>query len=238
MTRRYQLARRGKDRREKRVRVGTKVLPARQLLLLHSEAGSAAKVGSAPKAVERGGRAQVQLGKAAKAVAPFRMGSGSSTSRSAREAVQAACAELRSSLGCEPTIVFGTFSCLYDKAEMLASIEHELRGVKFHGATSCTGSMTEQGVLAEDGYGLGLLGLSDEGGLYGVAMVTIGGEPRAAAAAATKKAMEQAGRPAQAPDVVCSETKCRSWAAARRTTRSRATGGSLRTASGRPTEWW
>ena len=151
---------------------------------------------------ERAARAQVQLGQVAKAVAPFRMGSGSSTSRSVSEAMQQACAELRSGLGCGPTIVFGTFSCLYDKAEMLASIERELPGVKFHGATSCTGSMTEQRVVAEDGYGLGLLGLSDEGGRYGVAMVTIGGEPRAAAAAATKKAMEQAGRPAHAPDLV------------------------------------
>ena len=80
---------------------------------------------------------------AAASVPPFLTASGGSVQTSAAAALREAYSMLKSSLPGEPSVVFGTFSCKYDKAEMMGAVRDVLGGVKFHGSTSCTGSMTE-----------------------------------------------------------------------------------------------
>ena len=68
-----------------------------------------------------------------------------------------------------------------------------------HVATSALGAMGAGDVL--DG-AIGALGLWDAAGDYGTAAVTVAGDARAAARAALGQALDQAGRPGEAPDLV------------------------------------
>jgi hypothetical protein len=75
-------------------------------------------------------------------------------------------------------------------------------GVPLHGGTTCLGVMTEAGFHAADGVGLGLFGLKDPGGRYGVGAVESGSDPRAAGAAAAREAMAAAGRSSRSPKLI------------------------------------
>ena len=71
-----------------------------------------------------------------------------------------------------------------------------------HGASSCLGVMTGQGAVLGPGDGIGAFAIWDPVGAYGTAMVPLDGDPRAAAARATRRALVRAGRPGEAPDLV------------------------------------
>ncbi len=74
--------------------------------------------------------------------------------------------------------------------------------VVIHGGTSCLGVMTGAGACITDGQGLGLAALQDEDGDFGVGLADLGDDPRAAAAAAARKALQDAGRVGEAPDLI------------------------------------
>lgn len=62
--------------------------------------------------------------------------------------------------------------------------------------------MTAAGFHTGDGAGLGLLGLKDAGGYYGVAAAENGLNSRAAGAAATHQAMAAANCPGDKPQII------------------------------------
>lgn len=64
------------------------------------------------------------------------------------------------------------------------------------------GAMTELGLASVDGHGLGMLGISDPQGNYGVGVSSIGSTPVAAAESATRMALERADCPGEVPSMV------------------------------------
>src|SRR5690606_16503075 len=75
-------------------------------------------------------------------------------------------------------------------------------GVPVHGGTSCLGVMTEAGFHSAEGTGLGLFGVLDPEGAYGVGSAEIEGDPAAAAVVAARAAIERAGRAGEAPSML------------------------------------
>jgi len=60
---------------------------------------------------------------------------------------------------------------------------------RFKGATSCLGVMTESGFHSQDGLGLGILGVLDPGGSYGVGIAETKGAPGVAVTTALDNAL-------------------------------------------------
>ena len=67
------------------------------------------------------------------------------------------------------------------------------------GSTSCGGVMTEAGFHAGPAGALGLLGVSDPGGAYGVGSAPVADDPFAAGAAAVEQALVASGRDFESP---------------------------------------
>jgi hypothetical protein len=125
-----------------------------------------------------------------------------STSVNTEEAVSAAYAQVRHKLGGPPDWLAVHASVAHDGSVLINTLHEVAPAVSVHGGTSCLGVMTEEGFHAADGVGLGLLGLSDPTGRYGVGVEGSGLDPREAGAAAARKAMAVAGRPGESPDLI------------------------------------
>ena len=117
----------------------------------------------------------------------------------ARESTREAFARLRERLAQDPNhiILFATEA--FDVEAASRVVRAEVPGCQVHGGTSFQAVMTEEGVHTEQGRALGMLGLVDEGGSYGVGMARIGDDPRGAATRAARRALAQAGRSGEVP---------------------------------------
>ena len=119
-----------------------------------------------------------------------------------RQAVLESFEALRRQLGEPPQYLWVTCSALYDVPRLLAALRELAPSVILHGGTSCQGIMDNTGYHSREGYALGLWGLVDPGGSYGVGMAEIGSTPREAGAAAIQQAIEQSGRTGEPPQLV------------------------------------
>jgi hypothetical protein len=77
-----------------------------------------------------------------------------------------------------------------------------LGAAALHGGSSCLGVMTEQGAAIAQGDAIGAFAIWDAQGAYGTGACPLGEDPRAAAAQATRAALQDAGRMGEAPDLV------------------------------------
>ncbi len=77
-----------------------------------------------------------------------------------------------------------------------------LSSAAVHGGSSCRGVMTGQGAATSTGGAIGAFAIWDKKGSYGTALSHLGQSPRAAAARATREALERAGRPGEVPDLI------------------------------------
>ena len=119
-----------------------------------------------------------------------------------RQAVLESFADLRRQLGSPPQYLWVTCSVLYDIPLLLATLRELAPSVILHGGTSCQGIMDNKGYHSHEGFALGLWGLVDPEGSYGVGMAEIGSNPRAAGAAAIQQAIERSGRTGEPPQLV------------------------------------
>lgn len=87
-------------------------------------------------------------------------------------------------------------------AELAETIQRELPGAQIIGGTSCGGVMTEAGFHAGPGGALGLFGLMDPEGDFGVGAAPLAGDPAAASALAVERALQAAGRDFETPTLV------------------------------------
>lgn len=110
--------------------------------------------------------------------------------------------QLTEKLGGTPDLLIVHCSIAYDVEQVIAMLHSCAPGVPLHGSTSCLGAMTEAGFHSEDGRGLGLLGLTDQGGTYGVGAVELGTDPAGAAQKALYRALEQADCPGETPAMI------------------------------------
>lgn len=120
----------------------------------------------------------------------------------ARTAVANAWDALVARLGGAPSHVVAHASISHPAAEVAAALRERAGAAPVHGGTSCLGVMTEEGFHSEGGTGLGLFGVLDPDGAYGVGSAEIEGDPGAAAADAVRAAIERAGRAGEAPGML------------------------------------
>lgn len=74
--------------------------------------------------------------------------------------------------------------------------------VAIHGSTSCTGVMTQMGVVSENNEGLAMLAVADPQGDFGVGSALIGDDPVTAAENAISQALVAADCPGEVPAMV------------------------------------
>lgn len=115
-----------------------------------------------------------------------------SISTNTEEAVSTAYAQLERELGGAPDWLAVYASVKHDGLALVDALRNVAPAVPLHGSTSCLGVMTEEGFHAADGVGLGLFGLCDPAGRYGVGAVETERDPRAAGAAAAREAIAAA----------------------------------------------
>jgi hypothetical protein len=131
----------------------------------------------------------------------FRIASTGDTDADSAAAARRVLSHLRSELGGDPSFLMVAASAPHD----LDVVSRELReaGVHaFHGFTSCNGCMTQRGVHAEDGVGMGMWAIRDPGGSFGTALVPMGDDPRESGRTAVREALAQAEREGEAPALI------------------------------------
>ncbi|MFU8819540.1 MAG: FIST signal transduction protein [Desulfurivibrio sp.] len=132
----------------------------------------------------------------------MRIASAGSTTPDPRTAVREACEILSRKLSAPPAIIFAHWSVAYPGRMVRDGIAQRFPGCRIHGASSCRGAMTEDGVLFTEGHGLALLGVADPTGAYGVDGRGWEDNPRQSASRAVLAAIADAGRPGETPDLV------------------------------------
>ena len=132
----------------------------------------------------------------------MKIASAGSSRSDPRAAINEACSILRRKLPAPPSIIFAHWSIAYPSRLVRTGILREFPGCRIHGASSCRGAMTEEGVLFDQGRGLALLGISDPDGAYGVDCRDFGPDPRQSASQSVLAAIAEAGRPGETPSLV------------------------------------
>ncbi len=101
-----------------------------------------------------------------------------------------------------PSLVVVSPSVTFDLEALRVALAAELPTARIHGATSCLGAMTDEGLHSDDGHGAAALGFVDPDGAFGVGLRAKGGDPSGAATAAVADALADAGRPGEVPAAV------------------------------------
>ncbi|MBC8253935.1 MAG: FIST C-terminal domain-containing protein [Ardenticatenia bacterium] len=125
-----------------------------------------------------------------------------STEKDTVGAVRTAYGQLESQLGKTPDLVIAYSSVEHDGMVLMDTFLATAPAVPLQGGTTCLGVMTAEGFHSDAGVGLGLFGISDPHGDYGVGAAEIGEDARAAGAAAIQRAMGNCDRPGEPPDLV------------------------------------
>jgi hypothetical protein len=122
-----------------------------------------------------------------------------STAPDTDSAVTVAYQKLVEQLAADPQLVFLHSSAAYDSEVLVRRLQEMAPNVPVHGGTSCLGVMTEIGFHSDDGLGLGMFGILDPEGSYGVGVARTGDDPRTAVTNAAQQALERAHRPGEVP---------------------------------------
>jgi hypothetical protein len=114
------------------------------------------------------------------------------------EAYQSLCERLNG----HPQLLFAHCTATHDVDALRKVLGEMAPGVPIHGGTSCIGVMTEEGFHSQQGCGLGLFGLRDEAGRYGVGCAPLGSSPGLAAQQALEQALGAIDKRGMAPALV------------------------------------
>jgi hypothetical protein len=117
-----------------------------------------------------------------------------STSSDTVEALKDAYADLENKLGGSPTwmAVHGTYQ--HPGEVITTTLQTLAPGVPFQGGTSCLGVMTEDGFHSDKGVSLGLFGIRDSEGVYGVGYAEAKADSRRTGHDAITNALQNAGK--------------------------------------------
>ncbi len=119
-----------------------------------------------------------------------------------KAAAQAAAEALEVKLGRTPHLVVLYATEHHARPETIDVMRSAFPSSQIIGGTSCAGVMTEQGFHAGPDGALGLFGIHDEDGAYGVGSAPVDGDPVRAGALAVERALAAAGRDFETPDLV------------------------------------
>jgi len=132
----------------------------------------------------------------------MRIATAWSTNPNAETAAAEAYNMLIDKLRVKPRLLLVHSSCAYDNEVLIGQLRSFAPDVPIHGGTSCLGIMTEEGFHSKDGKGLGLLGLDDESGSFGVGISDSGDDVDDAVESALDQAFTQAARPGEVPNAI------------------------------------
>ncbi|MFC1706280.1 FIST signal transduction protein [Planctomycetota bacterium] len=132
----------------------------------------------------------------------MRIATGWSTLADAERAAAEAFDMVVQRLQVAPDLLLVHASCELDTHALLGHLASRAPNAQIQGGTSCMGVLTGDGVHTQDGVGMGLLGLTDADGGYGVGLASIGDDPDTAAVTALEEALARAERPGEVPEVV------------------------------------
>ena len=136
----------------------------------------------------------------------MRIASSFSVEAPAKGAADSAIADLLDRLGAQPDLLVVYATEHHAAPELIQALRAAAPAAQVIGGTSCGGVMTEAGFHTGPHGALGLLGISDDAGAYGVGAMALGDDPASAAAAAIEQAVAAAGRDYEAPVLVwCSQ---------------------------------
>lgn len=132
------------------------------------------------------------------------------TSHSAQATTRAAAEEcalaLRTALGCSPELLVVYATEKQTKPALHEGLRAQFPTAQIIGGTSCSGVMTETGFHSGEHGVVGLLGISDVDGSYGVGAAALGASPFGAGVAAVEAALASAGRQYESPALIwCSQ---------------------------------
>ncbi|HSH02833.1 MAG TPA: FIST N-terminal domain-containing protein [Anaerolineae bacterium] len=111
-------------------------------------------------------------------------------------------AQVRAQLPGRPDLLILFATPNYDGYTLAQFLRHQAPYVPTHGSSSYQGTMTEQGFHSRGGRGLGLMGIYDPMGKFGTGTAVIHQNPRRAGMMATQKAIEQAARFGEPPELL------------------------------------
>jgi hypothetical protein len=123
---------------------------------------------------------------------------GSSIKKDTIKALEESVNELKLS----PNLLILSGSCLYDFQKIQSFLLERYPNTPFQAVTSCLGSMSDQGVHQNDGYGMSIFSIEDEEGSYGTGIASLEEGPYEAGIKAITKAIEEAERDGEAPDAI------------------------------------
>ena len=127
---------------------------------------------------------------------------GYSTAALASAAIHEIATALKDQLGASPSwmVVYHTVS--HDVVALREALRRELPDVPVHGASSCRGAMTAEGIVNLDGFSIAAFGLVDTDGPYGTGYADLGDDPAAASRRAAEAALARAGRDGELPTLL------------------------------------
>ncbi len=129
----------------------------------------------------------------------MRIATSQSPERQTRAALDQAYAALVDALGGPPDWLLVNSAVRHEAASLREGLRaHAV--AQIHGCSSCLGIMTEAGVDIDGG--LGLFGLRDPDGSYGVGIAALGDAPADAAGEALRRAIAAAGREGELPALI------------------------------------
>jgi len=100
-----------------------------------------------------------------------------------------------------PHLLLVHSSCRYDNQKLLQHLKKRIPDIPVQGGTSCLGVMTDEGFHSQVELGIGLFGIHDPEGAYGVGF-TDAHDKNPDVRAAMEQAIRHAGRPGEIPAVV------------------------------------
>ncbi|WP_078120944.1 FIST signal transduction protein [Thiosocius teredinicola] len=125
------------------------------------------------------------------------------TSYSTAADEQTAVTELTDAIeGASPDLLIAYASVGYSAEQILPLLQNRYPDTPMLGGTSCQGVMSAQGFHSRAGSGVGMFAVFDPNGAYGAAAEPSGDDARAAAKAATERALEVAGRAGEMPTLI------------------------------------
>jgi len=132
----------------------------------------------------------------------MKVASAFSTAEDTRIALQNAFDDLMAQLKSQPDLMIVYCTSNHDFDDLIDQLSEIAPNVPIHGGTSLQAVMTEQGFHSCVEFSLGLLGIHDPDGAYGVAAADLGVNPGEAVRQALSEAIRRADREGEQPSIV------------------------------------
>lgn len=117
------------------------------------------------------------------------------------EAVREAYDQLTEKIGI-PSFLFVISTVTYNNIMIMHELNVLMGDTKLIGGTSCIGLFTERGYCSENNRALGLFGIQDDKGCFGIAALSLSDNPLSDGQEVIRKALNNAGRPGELPTMI------------------------------------